>query len=354
MAKKKMTYKDAGVDINAGDEFARRVSKMVRKTFGPEVIDCPGGFAGLFSLDPSHSLFAKKMRSPVLVSCTDGVGTKLAIADALDKHDTVGIDLVAMSVNDLVCTGATPLFFLDYVASSKLSGEKLLEVMKGVVEGCRAAGCALVGGETAEMPGFYKGKLYDLAGFAVGIADRDEMFDTASAAEGDAVIGVSSNGVHSNGFSLVRKILKQEKISLDKEVDKLESTVGEELLKPTHIYSRVVRTILEHYTVKKVIKSVAHITGGGLPGNVIRILPKTCGVKISSAKWKRPTIFDLLKKWGGVETDEMYRVFNMGIGLVIISAPYYAPAIAKRVRRLGFNASIIGSVAAGPHEVTIS
>ncbi len=354
MAKKKLTYKDAGVDIEAGDDFARRVSKMARKTFGPEIIDCPGGFAGLFSLDPSHPLFARKMRSPVLVSCTDGVGTKLTIADALDKHDTVGIDLVAMSVNDLVCTGATPLFFLDYVASSKLSEEKLIEVMKGVVDGCRAAGCALVGGETAEMPGFYKGKLYDLAGFAVGIADREAMFDPASVAEDDAVIGVSSNGIHSNGFSLVRKILRKEKIALDKEVSKLDSTVGEELLKPTHIYSGVVRTILEHYTVKKVIKGIAHITGGGLPGNVVRILPESCGAKISPAKWKRQPIFDLLEEWGGVETDEMYRVFNMGIGLVIVSAPYYASAIAKRVRRLGFNASVIGQVAAGPHELTIS
>lgn len=354
MAGKKITYKDTGVDIETGDEISSRISKMARKTFGPQVIDNPGGFAGLFSLGQRHPLFSKKLRNPVLVSCADGVGTKIAVAEAVGRHDTIGIDLVAMSVNDLVCTGATPIFFLDYVAASKLSGEKLVEVMKGVVDGCGQAGCALLGGETAEMPGFYRGKLYDLAGFAVGVAEGSEMFDRSSVAAGDIVIGIASNGLHSNGFSLVRGILKKNKLSLKKKIKNLGCTLGEELLKPTFIYSEAVRCVLEHYRVKKVIKGIAHITGGGLPGNVIRILPPSLGVKLSPSKWKRPPIFDLIKKWGGVDDAEMYTVFNMGIGMVIISAPYYAAAIAKRIRRSGFNASIIGTVTTGSHEVTIS
>jgi phosphoribosylformylglycinamidine cyclo-ligase len=352
MGKKSLTYKDAGVDIERGDEIAREVSSLAKRTFGPEVIENPGGFAGLFSL-AGPSLFTKKMRHPVVVACSDGVGTKLAIAEVLDKHDTVGIDLVAMSVNDLACTGATPLFFLDYVAASRLSGSKLVEVLRGVVEGCRAAGCALLGGETAEMPGFYRGEHYDLVGFAVGIGDHAKLLTGDSTAPGDVVIGVGSSGVHSNGYSLVRRIVKDAGIALDHEMEELGTTVGEELLKPTLVYTGLIRSVLEQYQVKKVVKGIAHITGGGLPGNVVRVVPRSCSVRLYSRRWKRRPIFDLLKKWGGVEDAEMYKVFNMGIGLVIISAPYYAAAMARRIRKLGFGAWKIGEVVEGEHEVTI-
>ncbi len=352
MGKKGLTYRDAGVDIDRGDEISRGISGLARRTFGPEVIENPGGFAGLFSLG-SPSLFTKKMRSPVLVACSDGVGTKIAIAEALDKHDTVGIDLVAMSVNDLACTGATPLIFLDYVAASRLSGKKLLEVLRGVVEGCLDAGCALLGGETAEMPGFYKGGHYDLVGFSVGVGERSKMVTNDAAAPGDIVVGVGSSGLHSNGYSLARAVVKEGSVDLDHEMEELGTTVGEALLEPTLIYTRLIRSVLDQYQVKKVVKGIAHITGGGLPGNIIRVIPRSCGIRLYSRRWKRSPLFDLLKKWGGVDDEEMYRVFNMGVGLVFISAPYYADAMTKRIRKLGYKAWKIGEVVQGEHEVTI-
>jgi phosphoribosylformylglycinamidine cyclo-ligase len=352
MGKKGLTYKDAGVDIETGDDISREISGLARRTFGPEVIENSGGFAGLFSLG-GPSLFAKKMRDPVLVSCSDGVGTKLALAEVLEKHDTVGIDLVAMSVNDLACTGATPLFFLDYVAASKLSGAKLLEVMRGIVEGCRDAGCALLGGETAEMPGFYQGEHYDLVGFAVGVGDRPKMLTRDAAAPDDVVIGIGSSGLHSNGYSLARAVVKKAKVALDHEMEELGTTVGETLLEPTLIYAGLIRSVLAQYQVKKVVKGIAHITGGGLPGNIVRVVPRSCGIRLYSRRWKRSPIFGLLKEWGSIEEAEMYRVFNMGIGLVIISAPYYADAMTKRIRKLGFKAWKIGEVVEGDHEVVI-
>ncbi len=350
----KLTYKDAGVDIETGDDISQRISSMAASTFGPDVLKSPGGFAGMFSLDGKHPLLSRKLRNPILVACADGVGTKLEIAERVGRHDTIGVDLVAMSVNDLACTGATPLFFLDYVASSRLSKDKLLEVMKGIVEGCRQAGCALLGGETAEMPGFYKGDLYDLAGFAVGIVERSEVMEAASVQPGDTVLGVASSGIHSNGYSLVRKVIKRQKADLNSYHKELGCTLGEELLKPTVVYSPAVRTMLEYYKVKNVIKGIAHITGGGLPGNIPRILPPSCSVELNSKKWKVHPIFRLLQEWGGIDGNEMYRVFNMGLGLVVIVAPYYAAAVAKRIRRAGFKAWLVGKVVEGAREVAVS
>src|SRR5512143_1480524 len=295
-----LTYRDAGVDIDEGDRLVELIKPLARPTLRPEVLAGIGGFGGLFALDVS------KYRQPVLVSGTDGVGTKLKVAFAADRHSTIGQDLVAMCVNDVAVVGAEPLFFLDYFATGKLSAEQGAEVVKGIAEGCRLAGCALIGGETAELPGFYAKGEYDLAGFAVGVVERSRIVDGRGVTPGDLVVGVGSSGVHSNGYSLARKALL-ERHPLDARLDGLGGrTLGDALLEPTRIYAKDVLALLE----KVQVRSFAHVTGGGLPGNVPRNLPEGTRAVLQERLWPRPPIFDLVAGEGKVARDEMFRTFN--------------------------------------------
>lgn len=340
MIKKKsmLTYKKAGVNIDEGDRFVSLISPMVKKTFRPEVMTDIGLFGALFRLN------TKKYRNPILVSGTDGVGTKLKIAFMADKHDTVGIDLVAMCVNDILTSGAEPLFFLDYFATGKLQPEKAAEIIKGIADGCRESGCALIGGETAEMPGFYEKGEYDLAGFAVGVVDRDAIVDGAAVKDGDMVIGLASSGIHSNGFSLVRKIVGDvKKMPLKKHIPELGSTLGEELIKPTRIYVKAYNALKN----KVKIKGMAHITGGGIPGNLPRVLPKGLGVVIMDQSWPEPPVFGLIRRWGRVPDQDMKRTFNMGIGYSVIVDCRAAAKSLKLLHAAGFDSWIIGKVQAG-------
>ncbi|MFO0774208.1 MAG: phosphoribosylformylglycinamidine cyclo-ligase [Nitrospiraceae bacterium] len=332
------TYRQAGVDIEAGNEFVRRIKPLVRATFRPEVLSDLGGFGGLFRFDP------KKYVDPVLVSGTDGVGTKLKIAFLMDKHDTVGIDLVAMSVNDIVVSGAEPLFFLDYFATGKLAIGTAESVVRGIADGCRQAGCALIGGETAEMPSFYAEGEYDLAGFAVGVVDRQNVIDGQRIAPGDVLIGVASTGLHSNGFSLARKaLLEQGKLTVASRQDELGMTVGEALLTPTRIYVKQVLALAEQLPVK----GVAHITGGGITENLPRVFPKGCIAAIKRGSWTAPPIFSLIQRLGQVEVDEMYRVFNMGIGLILVVPAEAAARTIATLATFGDRAWAIGEIVAG-------
>ena len=348
---KRLTYKDAGVDLEAAEKMTREIARHLRRTFGPQVLDNVGGFAGLFSLDKEAALFAKEYRHPVLVACTDPVGTKTKIAFMMNRHRTVGIDVVAYSVNDLLTQGAEPLFFLDYIATGKLKPDVMTEVVAGVADGCVEARCALLGGETAEMPDFFAKGEYDLSGFVVGVVEKDKIIDGRRTRPGDKVIGIASSGLHSNGFSLVRKIFfKEAKMKPGDYVDELETTLGDELLRPTRIYARAIRGLLAQYKVKKVVRGIAHITGGGMPGNIPRILPERLSVEIKKGTWPIPPIFGLVQRMGNVEEEEMYRVFNMGIGMVLIVAPYYATGIISKLKRLGEKSFIIGRVKRGRKE----
>ena len=339
---KKFTYKKAGVDIDEGERFVRLISPMVKTTFRPEVLTDIGSFNALFKID------LKKYKKPVLVSGTDGVGTKLKIAFMLDRHDTVGIDLVAMCVNDILTSGAEPLFFLDYFATGKLRPEKAAEVIKGIVKGCKEAGCSLIGGETAEMPGFYSGNEYDLSGFAVGIADYGKIIDGSRIREGDIIIGIASNGLHSNGFSLVRKVFFDlKKMKKDSIIPELGTTLGKELLKPTTIYVKAVAALKNSVTVK----GMAHITGGGIPGNVPRMLPKGISAYIETGSWPVPGIFHFIKKTGNVPEDDMKRTFNMGIGYVIVVPKTRAAKAVALLRAAGYDAYIIGKTGKGGNDV---
>lgn len=348
-----ITYKASGVDISTKEKFTQAIYADMRKTFTPRVIECPGGFSGLFSLHYDNRLF-HTYKQPVLVSSTDGVGTKLKVAFMMDKHDTVGIDLVAMCVNDILVMGAEPLFFLDYMASSKIVPSRLHEIIKGMVAGCREAGCALIGGETPELPGFYQDEEYDLAGFVVGVVERKRIIRGKGIVPGDIVIGIRSSGLHSNGFSLVRKVFFEEaKWSIHKMVEELGCTLGEELLRPTKIYAGAIRHILTHYKVKNVVRGIAHITGGGMPGNIPRILPEACSVKIDTNSWTPPPIFSLVKNLGQIPEKEMYRVFNMGIGMVLMVKDYYADSIIHMLREAGEEAGVIGEVIKGNRKVEL-
>ncbi|TAL12943.1 MAG: phosphoribosylformylglycinamidine cyclo-ligase [Nitrospirae bacterium] len=333
-----MDYKKAGVDIEAGNEFVRRIRPLVRSTFRPEVLTDIGGFGGLFRFDP------KKYRDPVLVSGTDGVGTKLRIAFLTGRHDTVGIDLVAMCVNDVAVCGAEPLFFLDYLAVGKLAVGKAETIVAGIAEGCRQAGCALIGGETAEMPGFYADEEYDLAGFAVGVVERDRLIDGTRVRPGDALIGLASTGLHSNGYSLARRVLLDEaKMSLDKQVPELDGTLGEALLRPTRIYVNTVRALVASGDVR----AIAHITGGGLTENIPRVLPEGCRAVITRGAWKPPALFGLIQSRGRVEDAEMARVFNLGIGLVLVVPADQAEQVIRSAQDQGDRAFRIGAVEKG-------
>ncbi|GAB7387769.1 phosphoribosylformylglycinamidine cyclo-ligase [Bacillaceae bacterium] len=337
-------YKRAGVDIDAGNRAVERMKKHVQRTFRPEVLTDLGGFGALFRLD------AGRYRDPVLVSGTDGVGTKLKIAFALDRHDTIGIDAVAMCVNDIVVQGAEPLFFLDYLACGRLVPEKIEAIVKGIADGCAEAGCALIGGETAEMPGMYGEEEYDLAGFCVGIVEREKLVDGRSIREGDAVLGLGSNGLHSNGFSLVRKVLLEEAgMSLEAELPVLGKRLGEELLTPTRIYVKPVLAVLDNYP----LKGLAHITGGGFYENIPRVLPDGLDVEIEEGSWPVPPVFQLIAEYGNISRDELYRTFNMGIGMIVIVDKDHAEDVREEFRRLGEEAYLIGRVVKGEGRVRI-
>jgi phosphoribosylformylglycinamidine cyclo-ligase len=337
-----LTYRDAGVDMDEGDRLVELIKPLARPTLRPEVLAGIGGFGGLFALD------VKKYREPVLVSGTDGVGTKLKVAFAADRHGTIGQDLVAMCVNDVAVVGAEPLFFLDYFATGKLSAEQGAEVVKGIAEGCRLAGCALVGGETAELPVFYAKGEYDLAGFAVGCVERSRIVDGRSVVPGDVVIGIASSGLHSNGYSLARKAL-MDRYALGERFDVLGGkTLADALLEPTRIYAKDVLALLE----KVAVKSLAHVTGGGLPGNVPRNLPDGTKAIVDERRWPRPAIFDLVEQEGRVPRDEMYRTFNMGLGLVAVVAPVDEAAAHAALRARGLEAWTVGAVEKGAGEAT--
>ncbi len=311
------TYKQAGVDIEAGDALVERLKPLAARTRRPELLSGVGGFGGLFALPPG------KYREPVLVSGTDGVGTKLKLAFALDRHETVGIDLVAMSVNDVLTSGAEPLFFLDYFATARLDVDRAEKVIAGVARGCELAGCTLLGGETAELPGFYAAGEYELAGFAVGVVERSEIIDGTAIRPGDKVVGIGSSGLHSNGYSLARKILADRKLALDATVEGL--ALGPALLEPTRIYVKDVLALKAAVPVK----GLAHITGSGLPGNVPRCLPAGTQAVLEEHRWTRAPLFDLLQRLGGVAREEMFSTFNMGLGMTVVLAPEaVAPALA--------------------------
>lgn len=340
------SYKDAGVDVTAGYESVKLISADVKRTFRKEVMGDIGGFGGLFSLASfSH------MEEPILLSGTDGVGTKLKLAFLMDKHDTVGIDCVAMCVNDIICNGAEPLFFLDYIACGKNNPPKIAQIVHGVAEGCKLAGAALIGGETAEMPGFYPENEYDLAGFAVGIVDRKEMIDGSTITPGDVVIGLPSSGIHSNGYSLVRKIFEPLEENLDQTVAELGQTLGETLLTPTRIYV----SLLQKLKKQVKIKGISHITGGGFIENLPRCLPKHAGlgIRIQEGTWPVPPIFSLLQKQGGVEPMQMFGTFNMGIGMALVVDAKDADDCLAYLEKEGEKAYQIGQVVSQEKEVEL-
>lgn len=329
------TYKDAGVDITAGNEAVEKIKPIVARTWRPGVLGGLGGFGGLFNLD------LKKYPDPVLVSGTDGVGTKLRIAFAMNRHNTVGQDAVAMCVNDILVQGAEPLFFLDYLAVGRLVPSRVALIVEGVAEGCRQAGCALLGGETAEMPGFYTEEEYDIAGFAVGAVNRDKIIDGSGIKEGDVLLGLYSSGLHSNGFSLVRKVF--ENIPLDKEYPELDRPLGDVLLTPTRIYVKPILRLLEKVT----IRGMVHITGGGLTENIPRILPDNMGAVIALKSWEVPPVFRLIQKMGSIAETEMFRTFNMGIGFVVIVRPSDEQMVRAILENEGESLVRLGKVTAG-------
>lgn len=340
-----MDYKNAGVDIEAGYKAVELMKEHVKKTMRPEVLGGIGGFSGAFSMEKF-----KNMEKPTLVSGTDGVGTKLKLAFLMDKHDTIGIDCVAMCVNDIACAGGEPLFFLDYIACGKNEPEKIATIVKGVADGCIQSGAALIGGETAEMPGFYPENEYDLAGFAVGVVDEKDLITGAQLQAGDVLIGIASSGVHSNGFSLVRKVFEMTRESLGAYYDELGGTLGEALLAPTKIYVKALREI-KASGIR--IKACSHITGGGFYENVPRMLPEGMHAVIYKDSYEVPAIFRLMQRRGGIEEHMMYNTYNMGIGMVVAVAPADADQAMDAIRAAGETCYKIGEIKAGEKGVTL-
>jgi phosphoribosylformylglycinamidine cyclo-ligase len=344
----KVTYKDAGVDLDIYRESMARLPRLMQRTFTPRVMNLEGGFAGLFQVDFNQGLFARTYKHPVLVSGTDGVGTKLQIAKRTGIHNTIGIDLVAMCVNDVLCCGAEPLFFLDYVAMSQDDPVMLEQIVQGMSDGCVAADCSLLGGETAIMPDLYRKGEYDLAGFCVGIVDKDDLIDGSQMEPGDVVIGVASNGLHANGFSLVRKIVFDiAGLRVRNRVEEFGKTVGEILLTPTRIYAQPIRRILKHYTVKNVVHGIAHVTGGGIQENLERVIPEGVHAELARNSWDIPPVFKWIQQLGDVDDEEMDRVFNLGIGLVLVVSNYYADNIQRILRREGLESWKLGEIKSG-------
>lgn len=339
-----LTYKDAGVDKESGYKQVQLIKNLVKATHIPGVLSDIGSFSGLFQLD------IKSFKEPVLVSGTDGVGTKLKIAFMMNKHNTIGEDCVAMCVNDVLCQGAKPLFFLDYIAAGKLVPEKMATIVEGVSNGCIKAGCALIGGETAEMPGFYKVDEYDIAGFSVGVVDKSKIITGSTIEEGDYLIGLPSSGIHSNGYSLVRKIVFEKmNMDIDFHVEELGTTIGQELLKPTRIYSQPVYQLIEKFN----IKGLCHITGGGFYENIPRMLPKGLSVQINTKNIVTPTIFGLLQKWGNIDIDEMYSTFNMGVGMVIVASKEDFSSISSYLSKVREDYFLLGEIKKGSEGVIL-
>jgi phosphoribosylformylglycinamidine cyclo-ligase len=334
-----ITYKDAGVDVHAGYEAVRLMKEHVASTMNDSVLSGLANFGGLYDLG----------NNKVLVAGADGVGTKLALAFVMDKHDTIGIDCVAMCVNDVVCHGAAPLFFLDYIATGKVYPERIAEVVKGVADGCVQAGCALLGGETAEMPGMYSQDEYDMAGFCVGMVNKGHIIDGRSVQEGDAIIGLASSGIHSNGFSLVRRLFKMESGALSRFVYELGTSLGEELLRPTRIYVKTILGLLEEY----VIHGIAHITGGGFYENIPRIMPEGLRADIRLGSWEILPIFTMLEQEGQIKKNDMFHTFNMGIGMVCAIDKNDADTFVQSAQALGEKAYVIGEVVRGEAGITL-
>ena len=331
----KLTYKDAGVDTKEGERAVSLMKEHVKKTFNENVLTGLGSFGSLFSLDVAG------MKQPVLVSGTDGVGTKLKIAFMMDKHDTVGIDCVAMCVNDVLCQGAKPLFFLDYIATGKVRAEKIADIVKGIADGCSQSGSALVGGETAEMPDFYGEGEYDMAGFSVGIVDKERIITGERIAAGDRIIGIPSSGIHSNGYSLVRKVFFEKmKMGVDQYVDELGQTLGEALLTPTKIYANACGAVLPKFDVKGIV----HITGGGFFENIPRILPDDTAAVIDTDAWQIPPIFTYIEKCGNIDRKEMFSTYNMVIGMMMVVDADDAAGVVEALKAAGENAAVIGEI----------
>ncbi len=334
----KLTYKDAGVDTKEGEKAVNLMKPYVKKTFNENVLTGLGGFGSLFKLDVAG------IKEPILVSGTDGVGTKLKIAFLMDKHDTVGIDCVAMCVNDVLCQGAKPLFFLDYIATGKVKAEKIADIVKGIADGCVQGKSALVGGETAEMPDFYADGEYDMAGFSVGVVDKDKMITGQNIVKGNKIIGIASSGIHSNGYSLVRKVFFDKmKMPVSQYVEELGMTLGEALLTPTRIYANACDAVLGKHSVNGII----HITGGGFFENIPRIIPEGLGVKVNLGTWRVLPIFSYIQKCGNIEDKEMFSTYNMGVGMMMIVDEKEADAVVKVLRDAGETADIIGEIVQG-------
>jgi len=344
------TYEKAGLNLDTYNDTIEGIGKLVKKTHDKlHVLDGFGGFASMFALDYDRWLFARRFKRPVLVTCTDGVGTKLKVASMMNRFDTVGIDLVAMCINDCICCGADPLVFLDYLAMPKDDPQLACALVKGMVDGCLDAECSLTGGETAILPDTYAAGDFDLAGFAVGIVERDSIIDGKGIQPGDVVLGLSATGLHSNGYSLARKLaFEAAGLKIDDAVPELGKTIGEELMTPTRIYARAVKSVVRAYpTKKKVIRGLAHITGGGLMENLPRILPPNRRACLKRGSWPMPPIFPWMQKVGNVAQDEMDRVFNCGIGFAMVVAPFYADSIRERLTKAGYPTFVIGAVREG-------
>jgi len=331
----KASYKDAGVDIDKANLFINRIAPLIKLTSRKEMMSGIGGFGGLFHLD------LKKIKDPVLVATTDGVGTKIKIAQMMNKHDTVGIDLVAMSVNDIIVQGAEPLFFLDYMAIGQMDVERNVKLVEGVVAGCQEAGCSLIGGETAEMPGIYSKEEYDLAGFCIGVVENGKIIDGSDIHVGDRVIGIASNGIHSNGYSLVRNVLfEKAKLNVHDKIEGIENPLGEELLRPTRIYVKPILNLIKNFN----IKGIVHVTGGGFIDNIPRIVPRQCCTVIRMNSWPVPAIFSKIQELGNIELMEMLRVFNMGIGMILVVSEKETNDVIERLNIMGEKAYMIGSI----------
>lgn len=350
-----MTYAGSGVDIEAGDRMVGLIEGHMRRTYGPRVLGRHGAFAGLLRLDYNERLFKRNYKDPVLVACTDGVGSKVKLAVELGVHDTIGRDVVAMNVNDLIVQGAEPLLFLDYIGTHKLDPAAMADIVKGVADGCELAGCALLGGETAELPDLYAKGEFDLAGFAVGVCELNRVIDGSAVEAGDAILGLASSGVHSNGYSLVRAIIREKKLDITRVYDELDpgQTLGVALIEPTRIYAKQVVAVLRSYKVKQVVTAMSHITGGGMPGNIPRTLGSHLDAKIDRKAWRVPPVFTFLQKHGRVAEDEMLKVFNMGVGYVMIVKPHFADAIAGKLTRMGETVYRLGQITAGTGRVML-
>lgn len=350
-----ISYEKSGVSIDANEEMIKKIWPAVSRTYSPRVIESEGGFAGMFRLDYDEKLFKKNYKNPVLVSCTDGVGSKVQLAAQMKKYDTIGIDLVAMSINDMLVVGAEPLFFLDYIGIHKLEPDIIAELVTSVAAGCKQADCSLIGGETAEMPDTYVEGDFDLAGFGVGVIERDRIINGKNVQNSDVVLGLSSSGIHSNGYSLVRHIcLKQLKLKLTDTIDELDGKMlGEVLLEPTRIYAKSIIKLLSKYKVKQVVHGMAHITGGGIIENLPRVLPQKCNAVIKKQSWPKHKIFSFMQEKGPVEENEMYRVFNMGIGYILVVAEDFADSIKMKLEKYGEKVYKIGKIAPGTGKVVL-